>query len=206
MSCSHRRYLIDSKSLHFPRTLLSNLAEINNAVVLMVSARVPISSTSSPLSSFWGHSITQQLVCFYLSKLSQRFFFIWSPTWDGLFVSQNPWEFCMPLSPGQICIIIIIIIIIIIRVFTAVWVTTSLLKSPGLFSVFWPFSIMLLFGWSSLVRQSMSSGPFSNPYCSKSTWCNGYRLWKWTRRHEFKSWTRLIAFHIALIPSGKVWI
>ena len=36
--------------------------------------------------------------------------------------------------------------------------------------------------------------------------CNGYRRRKWTRRHEFKSWTRLIAFHIALIPLGKVWI
>ena len=36
-------------------------------------------------------------------------------------------------------------------------------------------------------------------------WCNGYRRRKWTRRHEFKSWTRLIAFHIALIPLGKVW-
>ena len=29
-------------------------------------------------------------------------------------------------------------------------------------------------------------------------WCNGYRRRKWTRRHEFKSWTRLSAFHIAL--------
>ena len=37
-------------------------------------------------------------------------------------------------------------------------------------------------------------------------WCNGYRSRKWTQRHEFKSWTRLIAFHIALIPLGKVWI
>ena len=37
-------------------------------------------------------------------------------------------------------------------------------------------------------------------------WCNGYRCRKWTRRHELKSWTRLIAFHIALIPLGKVWI
>ena len=37
--------------------------------------------------------------------------------------------------------------------FTGVWVTASLLKSPGLFSVFWPFSIMLSFGWSPLVRQ-----------------------------------------------------
>ena len=37
-------------------------------------------------------------------------------------------------------------------------------------------------------------------------WCNGYRRRMWTRRYEFKSWTWLIAFHIALIPLGKVWI
>ena len=35
-------------------------------------------------------------------------------------------------------------------------------------------------------------------------WCNGYCHRKWTRRHEFKSWTKLIAFHLALIPLGKV--
>ena len=37
-------------------------------------------------------------------------------------------------------------------------------------------------------------------------WCSRYRHRKWTRQHEFKSWTRMIAFHIALIPLGKVWI
>ena len=37
--------------------------------------------------------------------------------------------------------------------FTWVWVTASLLKSPGLVSVFCPFSIKLSFGWSPLVRQ-----------------------------------------------------
>ena len=37
--------------------------------------------------------------------------------------------------------------------FTGDWVTASLLKSPGLFSVFWPFSIKQLFGWSPLGRQ-----------------------------------------------------
>ena len=37
-------------------------------------------------------------------------------------------------------------------------------------------------------------------------WCSRYRRRKWTQGHEFKSWTRLIAFHIALIPLGKVWI
>ena len=42
--------------------------------------------------------------------------------------------------------------------FTGVWVTASLIMSPGLFSVFWPFSIMLQFGWSPLVLQ-MSSPP-----------------------------------------------
>ena len=43
-------------------------------------------------------------------------------------------------------------------------------------------------------------------YFWRYLWCNGYRCRKWTQRYEFKSWTRLIAFHIALIPLGKVWI
>ena len=42
--------------------------------------------------------------------------------------------------------------------FTGVWVTAHLLKSPGLFSVFWLFSIML-----SLDCLHPSSSPFSNP-------------------------------------------
>ena len=40
--------------------------------------------------------------------------------------------------------------------FIGVWVKASLLKSPGLFIVFWPFSTMLSFGWSPLVRQTPS--------------------------------------------------
>ena len=34
---------------------------------------------------------------------------------------------------------------------TGVWATASLLKSPGLFSIFWPIWIMLQFGWSLLI-------------------------------------------------------
>ena len=34
----------------------------------------------------------------------------------------------------------------------------------------------------------------------KDPWCNGHRRRKWTWRHKFKPWTRLIAFHITLIP------
>ena len=40
--------------------------------------------------------------------------------------------------------------------FSRVWVTAILLKSPGLFSVFWLFSTRLLFGWSPLVLQLQS--------------------------------------------------
>ena len=43
-------------------------------------------------------------------------------------------------------------------------------------------------------------------YLRRCPWCSRYRRRKRTRRHEFKSWTRLIAFHKALIPLGKVWI
>ena len=55
-------------------------------------------------------------------------------------------------------------------------------------------------------RYAPSSGSVSwrwlRLYC---TWCNGYPRRIWTRRHEFKSSTWLIEFHIALIPLGKVW-
>ena len=48
--------------------------------------------------------------------------------------------------------------------FTGAWVTASLLKSPGLFSVFWLFLIMLSFGWSPLVRLLPTPPvPFWNP-------------------------------------------
>ena len=29
---------------------------------------------------------------------------------------------------------------------------------------------------------------------------------KWSQQHEFKTWTRLIAFYITFMPLGKVWI
>ena len=47
--------------------------------------------------------------------------------------------------------------------FTGVWVTLSVLKSPGLFSIFWPISIILLFGWSRFVlRFQTLPPPFPN--------------------------------------------
>ena len=48
--------------------------------------------------------------------------------------------------------------------FTGDWVTASLLKSSGLFSVFWPFSTMLFVVWMVSTRPltSKSSRPFNN--------------------------------------------
>ena len=67
--------------------------------------------------------------------------------------------------------------------------------------------------WQSMTATDFSGNWFLVPTQKpishqkwRCPWCNGYRRRKWTRRHEFKSWTRLIAFHIALIPLGKVWI
>ena len=80
--------------------------------------------------------ITVMLHSFFCSLVRSRFLSIFSLFW---------------ISLSGIIIIIIIIIIYSLRVFhisfswgsfTGVWVTASLLKSPGLFSVFWPFSII----------------------------------------------------------------
>ena len=41
---------------------------------------------------------------------------------------------------------------------------------------------------------------------SRFCWSSNNKLCTQKHWYEFKSWTRLIAFHIALIPLGKVWI
>ena len=79
--------------------------------------------------------------------------------WKSCFV-------CIILPFVDIFLIIIIIIIHSLELFTSAFgwwfftgvrVTASLFKSPGLFSVFWPFSITLSFGWSPPIRQLPSS-------------------------------------------------
>ena len=82
-------------------------------------------------------------------------FYLWL---DGPFLSQNL---------GLLLLLLLFIRVFHISVswwsFTGDWVTTNLLKSPGLFSVFWPFSIMLFF-WTVSTRPptSKSSSPFNN--------------------------------------------
>ena len=70
----------------------------------------------------------------------------WSPLYSDL---------CFAFFRSQICFHIYSFRVFHISVswwfFTGVSVTASLLWSPGLFTVFWPSSIMLSFGWSPLV-------------------------------------------------------
>ena len=70
------------------------------------------------------------------------------------------------------------------------------------------FVICVLYVRNTFCRVSSASCLFCYKaiFLWQCPWCNGYRRRKWTRWHEFKSWTRLSAFHIALIPLGKVWI
>ena len=77
---------------------------------------------------------------------------------------------------------------------------------------FWPMCPLAFFRcfmsnlWVYTDLQTKPVGVDCSNSINHSPWCNGYRHRKWTRRYEFKSWTRPIAFHIALIPLGKVWI
>ena len=162
----------------------------------MVSIRLPIYNSSSPLSkllgSFISASITTGIIVTpmfynffdflerskYLSFFSPFFDFPYVVCWNGqihytehslffliimmsglrlqsdaLFLSQNPRESYASHSQGQILTSTDSMLKFLfynnyhIRVFhsfswwsfTGVWVTASLLKSPGLFSGFWPF-------------------------------------------------------------------
>ena len=166
--------LSESKSPQVSRTLVSILAVFNNAVVWMVSTRSPTSKSSKPFNNplvivpkvpiTIGITVTfmfQQDQGTYLS------FHILLVLFCGL-LGQQSRQFC--IFPFFLLIIIrsghraeirwfiIIIFIIIIYsfrgfhiivtwwFFTGVWVTASLLKSPGLVSGFWSFSAMLIFG------------------------------------------------------------
>ena len=68
-----------------------------------------------------------------------------------------------------------------------------------------PTARVLLIDLLVLLSQLVTGG-WKWPLHYFSPWCNGYHCRKRTWRHVFKSWTRLIAFNIALIPLGKVWI
>ena len=78
------------------------------------------------------------------------------------------------------------------------WEIWSTLTLPLLSGPLCPSEVVVLFRVPSLDQIELLVLIWRCP------WCNSYCRRKWTRRLKFKSWTRMIAFYIALIPLGKV--
>ena len=141
------------KSPQVSGTFLSIQADLNNVVVWIISIRPRISNSYSPLFKTLG-IVPNSPITFVMTVTFMFHSFFYFPTFfyyqcvvrqDGkihyyyyYYYCYLHWSFSHQRNWWS---------------FTGVWVTASLLKSPGLFSVFWPFSIMLLFGWSPLVHQ-----------------------------------------------------
>ena len=151
--------LSNSESPKVSRTLLSILADLNNAVVWVVSALL-ISNFSSPhpkpLESFRVHRLQSVLPS---TSCSIPLLVVWKG--PSTYLSFRFLYFIFTLRSTRTTkstiqqVAFIIIIIYSFRVFhisiswwffTGVWVTASLLKSPGLVSGFWQFSAILSFG------------------------------------------------------------
>ena len=67
-------------------------------------------------------------------------------------------------------------------------------------------SILLLSAHPKYVAGSTQAFATINKSSWRNLYCNGDYNRKWTWQLEFKSWMRLYAFHVALIPLGKVCI
>ena len=149
--------LSGSKSPQVSGILLSILADLNNAVVWMVSTSL-ISKFSCPFINplvtvprgpiTIGINVTFMSHNFFNSLEKSREIFFFSLPFNFILWSVGVAKFRIL----QVLFIIIIIIIIIysLRVFhisfswwsfTGVWVRACLLKCPGLFLVFWLFSM-----------------------------------------------------------------
>ena len=168
--------LSQNKSSQVSRTLLSILADLNNTEVWMVSAHLLISRSSSPftnplmtLPNYYSPLVSFSNHCHLEvvhwnvsdSKPLQASRDLLSILTDlniavVLMVSILPHQVRSASTS-----LLLLLLLLLNRVFhtsvswwsfTGDWVIASLLKSPGLFSVFWPSSIML-FGWSLLDRQ-----------------------------------------------------
>ena len=152
--------LSDSKSPQVSRTRLRILAVLRTAVVWIISTRPPTSKSSrafnnplvivpkAPITigtiiTFMFHSFFNSLArSRYLSffSLSFRFILRSAKTAKSTILQYYSLIRASHISLSR-------------WFFTGVWVTASLFKSPALSSVYWPFSIMLSFGWSPPVRR-----------------------------------------------------
>ena len=139
------RSLSDSKSPQVSWTLLRILANLNNAIVwsqFILWFSTLLAPFSKPLETIQSLPIGITVTLMFHSFLSS----LARPMYSSLFLLF----FDLYYYYYYYLLIRVFHISISWWSFTGDWVTASLLKSPGLFSVFWPSSIVLLFGWSPL--------------------------------------------------------
>ena len=166
--------LSDSEPPKISRTLLNILTDLNNAVVWIVSALPSIYNSFKPFTKPYGIVSSAPItISITVTFIFHNFFWFYGKI--KIFVSSFVFfDFHSVVGRNRLLLIIIIIIMIIysLRIFhsriswwfpTGVWVTASLLKSPGLVLVFWPSSTMLLFGSPPLVLISKTVSPCTNP-------------------------------------------
>ena len=86
-------------------------------------------------------------------------------------------------------ILLLLLLLFIWKFSTQVWVTVRLLKSPWIFSIFWPISTMLQFEWSLLFLLFLSSLGCKALFFDMSFLCSlvhllkffFHPLWEWAR-------------------------
>ena len=142
--------LSDSKSPQVSRTLLSILAVLSNNFIWIVTTHPPTSNSSRPFNNplVIVPKHQSQLVQSSFSYYHYYYYYYYYYYYDYYYYYY------------YYLLIKVFHISISWWFFTGVWVTASLLKSPGLFSVFWPFSVMMSFGESLPFRQLPSPPGF----------------------------------------------
>ena len=129
--------LSDSKSPQVSRTLLNILVVLNDVVVWKFSTRPPTSKSSSPFSNPFitvPKTPITIVTCMFCNSFSSFFFFFF------FYISFRWWYFI------------------------EVWVTTSLLESPGLFfSILADLHNVVVWMVSTCHLLSKFSSPFNNP-------------------------------------------
>ena len=139
--------LSNSKSLQVSRTRLRILAVLSNAVVWIVSTSPSTSKSSRPFNNplvivpnapiTIGTIVTSMFHSFFNSLARSRYLSFFSLSFRFILWSAGT-------AKSTILQYSLRVFYISFRwwFFTGVWVMASLLKSPGRFSVFWPFSII----------------------------------------------------------------
>ena len=139
--------------------------------------------------------------------------------WCSFSSGERGVTFSLQLLPGPLLSEVIVLVKVSSMFQIDVWKLFVLRKVTWSYNCLFRFFIIIVihitsnhlvwfYGISTIVGSSTPSPDYITVFEGiwRCPWCNGYHCRKWTWRHEFKSSTRLITFHIALIPLGKVWI